>query len=221
MGLLSRTHPCKSRPDLYSFSVHTRVSKRIHFTWAFLLFTILALLALLGAYLLRDSPSQSTSFKLQRTAREILADPVRYATNRFTGGIGAALTMDPATALPRINGVITGSPAEAAGLMKNDLLLEVNHTSMKGKTLVQAVDLVRGLTVANVDILLQRNGTNLHCQVSRTSWTALRKLGNMPEPSPSITILRQTIPTTPRSLPPANDDLNHLPSTLPLIQTNF
>ena len=43
-------------------------------------------------------------------------DPVHFATNRFKGGIGAALVIDPETSLAQVSSVIEGSPAEAAGL---------------------------------------------------------------------------------------------------------
>jgi membrane-associated protease RseP (regulator of RpoE activity) len=203
------------------FPVRARFSRRTRFA----LFSVLAFLTLIvlaAGYFFWSRPTRaSQSFNLQRTVTEIVADPVRYATNRFTGGIGVALFMDSATGLPKVNGVMPGSPAHAAGLARDDIFLEVNHTSMKGKTLPQAVDMVRGLTVGNVDILIQRNGTNLHCAVSRTSWTDLRKLGNIPETLPSVAVPRLILPANRAHSPVMIQELYQLPSALPLVETNL
>ena len=105
-------------------------------------------------------------------------DPVHFATNRFKGGIGAALVIDPETSIAKVSSVIEGSPAEAAGLKADDLLLEVNGEPTSGKTLGAVVDMIRGWTVADVNILVRRDGTNVTCEVSRTSWNKRRELGN-------------------------------------------
>ena len=118
------------------------------------------------------------STPLQNAARELIQDPLEFATNRFKGGIGAALAIDTTTSTPKVIAVISSSPAEAAGLRTNDLLLEVNGEPTSGKTLGAVVDMIRGWTVADVKILVLRDGTNLTCEVSRTSWNKLRELGN-------------------------------------------
>ncbi len=117
------------------------------------------------------------SSPLQNAARELIQDPLHFATNRFKGGIGAALMIDPATSIPKVSLVIEGSPAEAAGLKANDLFLEVNGEPTAGKKLGAVVDMVRGWTVADVKILVRRDGTNVTCEVSRTSWNKLLKPG--------------------------------------------
>jgi len=198
--------------------VRARFDRRL----PFFALAILIPVVLLGWYYLAnpsEKQSQPKSFSIQRAATEMFADPVRYATNQFTGGIGIAMIIDPPSGLPMVGGVIAGSPAEAAGLLKNDILLEINHIATKGKTLAQAVEMVRGLTVASVNILVQRNGTNHHCVVSRTSWKTLRQLANIPE-SPPASVPRLILPPNRLVLPP-NDDLLPLPSALPLVQTNF
>jgi hypothetical protein len=114
---------------------------------------------------------------LQNAARELIQDPLHFATNRFKGGIGAALMIDPATSIPKVSLVIEGSPAEAAGLKADDFLLEVNGEATAGKNLGTVVDMIRGWTVADVKILVRRDETNVMCEVSRTSWNKLRELG--------------------------------------------
>src|SRR5687768_4343412 len=79
---------------------------------------VLAAILLIGAAAcLVQRPSatpQGPTFKDE--ARQFIADPVQFATNRFKGGIGAALIIDPTNSLPRISSVLPGSPAQAAGL---------------------------------------------------------------------------------------------------------
>src|SRR5271157_53344 len=55
-----------------------------------------------------------------------LTNPVEFAKSRVTGGVGLMLRMDPGTALPIIQGVGAGCPAEAAGLRGGDVILQVN-----------------------------------------------------------------------------------------------
>ena len=58
-------------------------------------------------------------------------------------GIGARVSIDPDTQLPKIASVISGSPAEESGLMANDLLYKVDETEVQGMDLSSAVALER------------------------------------------------------------------------------
>lgn len=176
----------------------------------------LSLLAVSWKIVSTRRASQIQPSALQLTANELLADPVRFVTNRFTGGIGAAIMIDSTSGMPAVGSVIAGSPAEAAGLKSKDLLLEIGNESTKGKTLVQVVEMIRGLTVAKVNILVQRDGTNLNCVVSRTSWKTIRKLGNIQEVLPTPPIPRQVV------LPVQQQpDWLLIPTNQPLVPMDF
>jgi len=161
----------------YHSIVSTLSSTNARRSLVFLALVALFLAAALVWMTARDRKS-AASTPLQNAARELMQDPVHFATNRFKGGIGAALAIDPTTSIPKVSSVIAGSPAEAAGLKANDFLLEVNGEPTSGKTLGAVVDMIRGWTVADVNILVRRDGTNVACEVSRTSWNKLRELGN-------------------------------------------
>jgi S1-C subfamily serine protease len=109
---------------------------------------------------------------------EFTTDPIRFATNRFTGGIGVALGMDPGSGLPYVIGVITGTPAEQAGLKKGDIILKINDKSTQGRSLLQVVEQVRGFSLGTLHFQVGRDGTNFNCIVKRTSWNDLLEKGN-------------------------------------------
>jgi len=123
-----------------------------------LVFLALIILLLTAALLWQAARERKTAppTPLQSAARELIQDPLQFATNRFKGGIGAALAIDSTTSTPKVISVISGSPAEAAGLKTNDLLLEVNGEPTAGKTLGTVVDMIRGWTVADVSRSLPR-----------------------------------------------------------------
>lgn len=133
----------------------------------------LTLLLASAAYLIRR-PDNNHS-RLQNNARQFIADPIQFATNRFKGGIGAALSIN-SNSIPQIIDVIKGSPAQAAGLRAADLIIAIDGTPTKGLTLMQTVEKIRGWTVAGVDLTVERSGTNLNLRVSRASWDKLNHL---------------------------------------------
>lgn len=53
---------------------------------------------------------------------------------------------------------IKNSPAEAAGLRQNDIILEVNGTSLSGKSIEESVALIRGPKGSEVKLLIERPG---------------------------------------------------------------
>ncbi len=73
-------------------------------------------------------------------------------------GIGAYVQLDKSTGLPKINGVIKGSPAEEADLRANDLIYEVDGTSTYGLNLTEAVALIKGPEGTSVELTLLREG---------------------------------------------------------------
>jgi len=83
-------------------------------------------------------------------------------------GIGAYVQLDTNTGLPKISGVIEGSPAEAADLRANDLIYEVDGTSTYGLSLTEAVALIKGPEGTNVEITLIREGESDYVSLTLT-----------------------------------------------------
>ena len=59
-------------------------------------------------------------------------------------GIGAYLSLDPATGLARISGVIADTPAQETGLRENDIIYLVDDESVAGLELSEIVSRVKG-----------------------------------------------------------------------------
>jgi C-terminal processing protease CtpA/Prc len=123
----------------------------------------------------RTRPARrSNQESLKDIMHSAITNPTAFAKNRFTGGIGAALTTDPATGALRIVNVIAGSPAEMAGLRDGDHILQVDGVATSGRTLAQNVESIRGFAAVSVTLTVQRTGsTNLECVIHRSSWKSL------------------------------------------------
>lgn len=80
-------------------------------------------------------------------------------------GIGAYVSTDASTGLPKISGVIEGAPAEAAQLRANDIIYEVDGTSTYGLTLSEAVALIKGEEGTEVVLTILRDGENDYLEV--------------------------------------------------------
>ena len=84
-------------------------------------------------------------------------------------GIGAYVSMDTMLSMPKISGVIPGTPAEEAGLRENDVITEVDGISMYQLTTQDAVRYIRGEEGTTVELTLYREGEPdyLHFTVER------------------------------------------------------
>ncbi len=82
-------------------------------------------------------------------------------------GIGAYVSMDTATNLPKISSVIEGTPAEEAGLHDNDILYEVDGASTSGLSLEEAVALIKGEEHTIVKLTIIREGKEMNVEVER------------------------------------------------------
>lgn len=83
-------------------------------------------------------------------------------------GIGAYVQLDTTTGLPKISGVIAGSPAEEANLRADDLIYEVDGTSTYGLNLTEAVALIKGPEGTTVEITLIREGESDYLTLTLT-----------------------------------------------------
>lgn len=83
-------------------------------------------------------------------------------------GIGAYVQLDESTGLPKISGVIEGSPAQDANLRANDLIYEVDGMSTYGLNLTEAVALIKGPEGTDVEITLIREGESDYLTLTLT-----------------------------------------------------
>jgi membrane-associated protease RseP (regulator of RpoE activity) len=108
-----------------------------------------------------------------------LAAPIDYVRSRVTGGVGVMLSADPTVGLPRVQGVVPGSPAEKAGLLSGDYILQINDQPTAGLPLAQVVNTMRGVVGFDVTIIVKRAGTtNLTFIIPRSSWKTLSGTNN-------------------------------------------
>ena len=80
-------------------------------------------------------------------------------------GIGAYVSLDMATGLGQISGVIAGTPAEAANLREGDLIYEVDGVSTAGMELTEIVGLIKGEEGTIVHLTLIRDGEDDYVEV--------------------------------------------------------
>ena len=90
------------------------------------------------------------------TAKEL--NDLMSQTEGIYYGIGAYVSLDTATGLPKISGTIEGSPAEAVQLRAEDLIYEVDGVSTSGKTLTEAVAMIKGEEGTEVVLTIIRDG---------------------------------------------------------------
>lgn len=73
-------------------------------------------------------------------------------------GIGAYVSLDSLTSLPKISSTIAGTPAEAADLRPDDIIYEVDGTATYGLTLTEVVSLIKGPENTDVTLTIIREG---------------------------------------------------------------
>lgn len=82
-------------------------------------------------------------------------------------GIGAYVSIDTATSLPKLTGIIEGTPAEEADLRPDDLVYKIEGEEMYGYTLQEAVSLIKGEEGTYVNITIVRDGEEIEKEVQR------------------------------------------------------
>jgi carboxyl-terminal processing protease len=97
---------------------------------------------------------QHTAF-IEPKAAAIMAE---NATGQYEG-IGAFVRMDEAGKL-EIVGFVEEGPAEPAGVLEGDRVLEVDGTSIVGISLYEAIGLIRGPAGTEVTLLIERAGVS-------------------------------------------------------------
>lgn len=80
-------------------------------------------------------------------------------------GIGAYISLDPATGLGKINGVIPDTPAQEAGLRENDLIYLIDGESAQGLDLSEIVARVKGEEGTVVHLTIYREGETDYLEI--------------------------------------------------------
>lgn len=112
-------------------------------------------------------------YKIIRTMLDSLKDPytrfltpeqyeslTTYATGRTTTGIGVQLLGDPATGDIVVVNTIPDGPAQKAGVLPGDVVLEVDGMEMKGATAEVAAARCRGSPGSQVNLALRHGGVD-------------------------------------------------------------
>ena len=96
-------------------------------------------------------------------------------------GIGAYVSKDASTGCPKIAGVISGAPAETAGLQTDDILLEADGESLQDLDLDMAVSRIRGEKGTTVHLTISRDGKKQDVDVMREEVHSETAAGEMLE----------------------------------------
>ena len=80
-------------------------------------------------------------------------------------GIGAYVSLDSDLNLPRISGVMPGTPAERAELQTDDIIFEVDKESTQGMELDEVVSLIKGPEGTTVHLTLLRGAKREEIEV--------------------------------------------------------
>lgn len=83
-------------------------------------------------------------------------------------GIGAYISLDTATGLPKISGTISGAPADKVDLRANDLICEVDGVATNGMSLTEVVSMIKGAENTEVVLTIAREGETDYIDVPVT-----------------------------------------------------
>lgn len=83
-------------------------------------------------------------------------------------GIGAYVSLDTNTGLPKISGIIEGAPSGEAGLRAEDIIYKVDGQSTYGMSLTDAVALIKGPEGTTVTLTIYREGESDYLDITVT-----------------------------------------------------
>ena len=72
------------------------------------------------------------------------------------GGLGIEVSME--AGVVKVISPIDGSPADEVGVKAGDYIVKINEHQVQGKTLTEAVDLMRGPVGSDIEITVRRKG---------------------------------------------------------------
>lgn len=82
-------------------------------------------------------------------------------------GVGAYVSLDTATGLAKVSGIIADSPAEEADLRAEDIIYKVDDVDVTGMSLQETVSLIKGDENTTVKLTLIRDGKEIEKEVTR------------------------------------------------------
>ena len=83
-------------------------------------------------------------------------DSMQTETSGKFGGLGIEVGME--SGVVKVISPIDNSPASKAGLKAGDYIVKINKTQVQGKSLTEAVDLMRGPIGSSIEITVRRRG---------------------------------------------------------------
>ena len=83
-------------------------------------------------------------------------DNMQTETSGEFGGLGIEVGME--AGVVKVISPIDNTPASKAGLKAGDYIVKINNTQVQGKSLMEAVDLMRGLVGSSIEITVRRRG---------------------------------------------------------------
>ena len=86
---------------------------------------------------------------------EIFSDMQTETSGEF-GGLGIEVTME--AGVVKVISPIDGSPASKLGIKAGDYIVKINNVQVQGKSLMEAVDLMRGPVGSSIKITVRRRG---------------------------------------------------------------
>jgi C-terminal processing protease CtpA/Prc len=99
---------------------------------------------------------------------DTLAGLARGGTAQDVAGVGVEMVYADAKGdEPMVNSVVPGSPAEAAGVKANDIIIAVDGDSTKGRSLDAVAAELRGSVGSNVRVTLKRGGKTVDLTAKR------------------------------------------------------
>lgn len=131
-------------------------------------------------YYLEEASDETLQDGIYKGMLEALGDPYSeyYSAEELNAileqtegvyyGIGAYVSLDTVTGLPKISGTIASSPAEAADLRANDLIYEVDGVSTYGLSLTEAVAMIKGPEDTEVALTIIRENETDYLEFTLT-----------------------------------------------------
>mgnify|MGYP001286080410 CR=1 FL=1 len=81
---------------------------------------------------------------------------MRTETSGEFGGLGIEVSME--SGVVKVISPIDDTPASKAGIKAGDYIVKINDTQVQGKTLSEAVDLMRGPVGSSIELIVRRRG---------------------------------------------------------------
>ena len=93
-------------------------------------------------------------------------DDLQINTSGEFGGIGLEVGME--NGFIKVVAPIDGTPAEKAGVLSGDLIIKLDNKPVKGMSLTEAVNMMRGLKGSKIDLTIVREGVRQPFDVTVT-----------------------------------------------------